>query len=278
MLSLPLDLLAVALAVVVAVVGMPHGGLDHRFGRALLRPRFGRRWWAVFLAAYLGTAASVVCGWFVLPALTTGLFFLISAWHFGDDSTGRQPPKMVDGGMVIWIPLLFRPIEVAGLLVWVIPNGDPSRVLVGVEMAQPLLWAIGIFFIGCLPFEVSVDAAGRKVAFAILFATLPTLASFTMYFCGWHSTRELAGLAKQAVPARPWHGLRMVLLAAAPMAALAVGATAVFAAVFAGGRELEPVLVQAVFLGLSAVAVPHILLQDVVRRRGVNPFQPETVS
>ena len=232
----------------------------------------------VFLAAYLGAGGAVVAGWLSLPTITVVLFFLISAWHFGEDQNYQQPAKIVDGGMAIWIPLLFRPTEVAGLLVWVIPNGDPARVAVGVEMAQPLLWAIAIFFIGCLPFETSVDSAGRKVAFAILFAMLPTLASFTLYFCGWHSTRELAGLAMQADPARPWRGLRLVLLAAAPMAALAVAATAVFAAVLAGDRELEPVVVQAVFLGLSAVAVPHILLQAVVRQRGVNPFQPESVS
>jgi len=260
------------------MVGMPHGGLDHRFGRALLWPRFARLWWAVFLVAYLGAAGVIVCGWFVLPALTTGLFFLISAWHFGDDSSGLQPLKIVEGGMVIWIPLLFRPLEVVGLLVWVIPNGEPFSVLAGLEMVQPLLWAILIFFIGSLPFELSLDAVGRKVAFAILFTTLPTLASFTLYFCGWHSTRELAGLANQADPARTWRGLRLVLLAAAPMSAIAVLATAFAAVVFAGDRELEPVLVQAVFLGLSAVAVPHILLQEAVRRRGLNPFQTESVS
>ena len=66
-----------------------------------------------------------------------------------------------------------------------------------------------------------------------------------------------------------------MLTAAAPMVALAVAMIVIFAVLFAGDRKLEPVLVQAVFLGLSAVAVPHILLQEVVRRRGVNPFQPE---
>lgn len=278
MLSLPMEFLAVALAGMVAVIGMPHGGLDHRLGRVLLRPLLARRWWVVFLVAYLGAAGAVICGWFVLPALTAVLFFLISAWHFGDDATGRQPSKIVEGGMVVWIPLLFRPSEVAGLLVWVIPNGELSRVLAAVEMVQPLLGAIAIFFIGCLPFEVSIDSAGRKVAFAILFATLPTLASFTLYFCGWHSSRELAALANQADRARPWRGLRLVLLAAAPMAAMAVAATALVAVVFAGDRKPEPVLVQAVFLGLSAVAVPHILFQEVARWRGVNPFQPESVS
>jgi len=277
-LSPPLEPVAFGLMVAVAMVGIPHGGLDHRFGRVILRPRFGPMWWLVFLAGYLSVAGVVIAGWFLMPAITVVLFFVISAWHFGDKHDGRQPLNVVLGGMVIWIPLLFRPNEVTGLLYCVIPNGNLEQVGAGVKMAQPLLWSIAIFFIGCLLFEVSVDAVGRKVAFAILFATLPTLASFTLYFCGWHSMRELAGLANQADPSRPWRGLRLVLLAAAPMSAMAVLATAFVAAVFAGDRELEPVLVQAVFLGLSAVAVPHILLQEVVRLRGVNPFQPESMS
>ena len=275
MIDLPPVILAGGLAALVAAVGMPHGGLDHKCGRAILWHRFRQRWWMVFLAAYLGVAGLVFAGWFLLPAATVVLFFGISAWHFGDDATGTQPAKIVEGGMVIWLPLLFRPTEVAGLLTWVIPDGDPARVTAGVEMARPLLWAVAIFFVGRLPFEASADAAGRKIAFAILFAVLPTLASFTLYFCGWHSTRELTGLAKQSDPTRPWRGLRRVLTAAAPMVALAVAMIVIFAVLFAGDRKLEPVLVQAVFLGLSAVAVPHILLQEVVRRRGVNPFQPE---
>ena len=275
MIDLPPVVLASGLAVLVAAVGMPHGGLDHMCSRALLRLRFGRGWWMVFLAAYLGAAGLIVAGWFLLPAVTVVLFFAISAWHFGDDPNAEQPARTVEGGMVIWVPLLFRPTEVTGLLAWVIPDGDPARAAAGVGLAQPLLWAIAVFFAVRLPFEATADAAGRKVAFALLFAMLPTLASFTLYFCGWHSTRELAGLAKQADPARPWRGLRRVLTSAAPMAGLAVAATAALAVTFAGGRELEPVLVQGVFLGLSAVAVPHILLQEVARQRGVNPFQPE---
>ena len=270
--------LVILLAVSVALVGMPHGGLDHRCGRALLKPRFRQWWWLVFLAAYLGTAFLIVAGWFLLPSLTVVLFFVISAWHFGDDLSAEQPSKIVEGGMVIWLPLLFRPNEVASLLAWVIPNGDQARVTAGVEMVQPLLWATAVFFAVRLPFEATPDAAGRKVAFALLFAVLPTLASFMLYFCGWHSTRELALLARRADPTRPWHGLLRVLTVAGPMAALAVAMTMMFALVFAGDRETEPVVVQAVFMGLSAVAVPHILLQEMVRRCGVNVFEPETMA
>lgn len=259
-------------ALVIAVVGMPHGGLDHVFGRAVFKPMLGRWWLAAFGLFYLGTAALVIAGWFVAPALTVVLFFLISAVHFGDDPGVSQPARTVCGGMVIWVPLLFRPTEVAGLLCWVIPSGDVIRVSDGITAAEPVLWALAAFFVGWLPFAPGAGSAVRNIVFATMFAVTPTLVGFAVYFCGWHSTRELVALVRRADPVNPRRGLRRVMVLAAPMAGLAVVATAAAAWWFADGRELQPVVVQAVFLGLSAVAIPHILLHAVARFRRANPF------
>ena len=268
--------MVVGLAVLVAVVGMPHGGLDHLFGRELFRPLLGRYWFAGFGLAYLGIAGLVVAGWFAFPLLTVAMFFLISAVHFGDEAGVRQPLRTVEGGMVIWVPLLFRQSEVAELLAWVVPGGDIERTRAAVNAVQPLLWAVAVFFVVSLPACNTVASVARKVGFATLFAVAPTLVSFAVYFCGWHSTRELMELARRADPSNPWRGLTRVMTAAAPMAASAVVATGITAWWFADGREFQPVLVQAVFLGLSAVAVPHILLHAAARWTGADPFPLES--
>lgn len=70
-------------------------------------------------------------------------------------------------------------------------------------------------------------------------------------------------------------GFKRVALAAAPLALLAAGLAAGGAWAFSAGREVGPVVVQAVFLGLSAVAVPHILLHAVAARSGADPFSAE---
>ena len=57
------------LAVLVALIGLPHGAADHRFARPRLEPVLGMAWLPVFLAGYLGVAVLVVCGWFVAPAV-----------------------------------------------------------------------------------------------------------------------------------------------------------------------------------------------------------------
>ncbi len=269
---------AALFAAAVAVVGMPHGGLDHLVGRAVFQPAAGRWWRTAFLFAYLGVAAVVVAGWVFAPAVTVVLFFAISAVHFGDDPE-QGCLAVVDGGLVVWVPLLARPDEVAGLLAWVVPGGDVEVVRRAVGDARPLLMVlVGVFAAHLLSliWRGRMWAAVRPALFAGLFATVPVLVGFGLYFCGWHSLRELAALSRRADPVRPWHGLAIVVRLAAPRAGLAVAATAVAAWWFAAGRDVTPVVVQAVFLGLSAVAVPHILLHAAARRLGADPFAGET--
>jgi hypothetical protein len=68
------------LALLVAVVGLPHGAADHRFARPRLEPLLGPVWSVAFLAGYLAIAGLIVLGWFVAPTATILVFFLASAW------------------------------------------------------------------------------------------------------------------------------------------------------------------------------------------------------
>jgi len=64
-------LTAALLALLVAVVGLPHGAADHRFAQPRLEPLLGMAWLPVFLCGYVAVAAVVACGWLVAPAVTT---------------------------------------------------------------------------------------------------------------------------------------------------------------------------------------------------------------
>lgn len=267
--------IACGLAAAVGIVGMPHGGLDHLFGRAMLVPHVGRWWRPAFAALYLGVAAVVVIGWITAPFVTLISFFLISAFHFGDADGRRGFSGILEGGMVIWVPLLTRPGEVSELSAWVIPNGDVVAIVDFFrDAAWPLCILAAVFanHLGWMMFRGEWWTAARLVLFAAAFAMLPVLVGFGLFFCGWHSTRELVELARRADPEKPWRGLRTVVALAAPRAAVVVAVSAFAAWWFAGDRDLTPVVVQAVFLGLSAVAVPHILLHVVSERVGADPF------
>ncbi|MCS6864580.1 MAG: Brp/Blh family beta-carotene 15,15'-dioxygenase [Gemmataceae bacterium] len=266
----------VTLAVLVAVVGMPHGGLDHRFGRALLRPALGPQWSIVFVASYLAVMMVVVAGWWWLPGLTVAGFVILSAVHFGLTEDRCDAPiglvrSALFGGMVVWVPALFWPAEFSRLLTWVIPHSSGGAEIIVAPAFQTMLAAMLPITLAWA-FATSLWCGIRVMVFIVLFAVTPPLVSFALYFCGWHSGIELYRLSRQANPHNVWSGLARVVRAAIPLASLAVVMIAVGGWVVARDRPLTPALVQTIFIGLSVVAVPHMLLHWMAIRRNLNPF------
>jgi Brp/Blh family beta-carotene 15,15'-monooxygenase len=173
--------------------------------------------------------------------------------------------------MVVWVPALARPAEFTRLLTWVVPGGRwPEHILF-----DP---AVRTFLAALLPVAAAAALAtsprcgARVVVFAAVFAAAPPLVGFALYFCGWHSGVELYRLARRANPASASAGLVRVVREAAPLTALAVLMIAAGWWAGAAGGPATPALVRTVFVGLSVVAVPHMLLHWAAARRGANPF------
>jgi Brp/Blh family beta-carotene 15,15'-monooxygenase len=271
-----------ALATLVALVGMPHGGLDHLVGRALLRPFFGSCWACAFVTGYLTMMVLVLTAWVIFPVLTLTGFVLLSAVHFGtaDTNLNRYPGGLMItallGGMVVWVPALFQPSEFGRLLTWVVPRESWLEDFLQEPRIRSVLWCMLFLTLVCSVTRPLSEAL-RVVSFAGFFALVPPLVGFLIYFCGWHSPIELLRLARQANPEHPSTGLGQVLWNALPLSALAVGFGIVGWIVTAGNRPLEPGVVRVVFVGLSVVAVPHMLLSLAAERRNVNPFAIEGV-
>ncbi len=128
--STGIDLLLLASALAVAIVGVPHGGLDHWLGRRLLTPYFARTLVADVLSCLLAVALVTAGCWVAFPVVTILLFFIASAWHFGREDGKAQPMRKLSklqslvahgnaiavGGLAIWIPSLMRPEELQALL------------------------------------------------------------------------------------------------------------------------------------------------------------------
>jgi Brp/Blh family beta-carotene 15,15'-monooxygenase len=259
----------------VSLVGLPHGGLDHRVGTSLFSKfcqniSLSR---VAFYVSYLSVAAAVVAGWYLMPVATVVIFFAMAAWHFGleeEDFHGDLKPLenlgvAVRGGMVIWCACLFRPAEVTTLLNMISPLRDSNvgAIVSSVAMASPVFFVLlAADFYRCYRRGTSRTAglqALRLVSFMVMFAVCPVLLSFAIYFCGWHSIRGLVHLKES------FQGTdSQFFLALVPMSLLAI-------ALFAGGvlffqtqQSLGDAAVRALFIGLSAVAVPHLLLHVAV--------------
>jgi len=280
-------------AVMVALVGVPHGGLDHWTGRRLLESRFENRWWMMFFPGYLSLSAIVALFWVYFPVATVVGFFLVSAWHFGrEDQYSSMSQKLTSrftaatkhvsaialGGLVIWIPAIFRPDEMEQLLRIIVPGDSETQTkqIVSITnwIAMVMCPLAGLFY--CLRLMVQGRDWNALVvpATAVLAATTPILVSFTAFFCLWHSILGLSRLRIQ-------EGISGVafLRSVLPLSVLAVCGVAISGWWFIAatkGSSIDTVLasLQTLFIGLSAIAVPHLLLHEWSDSTGLKaPYQ-----
>lgn len=252
-----------ALAPLVALLGVPHGALDHRLA-GLLWPLGTPRQHLAFLAGYLGSAAAVLVLWIAAPAAALALFLGYSALHFSDDWRGELPfaGRALAGLAIVAAPAAAHGPEVAAIFSGLAPPGGAAAVASALgragEAALPalaLLVAIETRRRPALALELASIAAAALL--------LPPLAYFAVYFCGVHSPRHLLS-ASAALGLGPARGA----LAALPITLVTLAGAAVAAAVLsARGAAADAVTLKAVFIGLAALTVPHMILVDRVWQR-----------
>ena len=281
------------LAVLVALIGLPHGAADHRFARPRLEPVLGMAWLPVFLAGYVAIAVLVVCGWFVAPAATVVLFFLASAWHFGQEEPRfpvgprglRAVFRFARGGLVIWTPLVFHAEDVAAVLGLVAPGGSGPAIQHATSLLTACSWIMLSLAAAAWTLQGSAATARtgqrRRVLLAdtalvaslvVLFAVASPLVSFPVYFCGWHSARGLERLRREL--GESWPELARSL---APLTVGAIALVGLAAWLVLGGADWNGTLIRATFVGLSAVAVPHLLLHGVAPLCEASDRRPQSL-
>ncbi len=258
--SLPVQLLAIA--PLVAVVGLPHGAYDGVLGERLSRPRFGRAWPVVFASGYLGLAGAVVLIWWAMPVVALLAFLCYSAVHFGLEETEGTPAAswadvLALGALPIAMPAAGHPVQVAALFGWLLPAGvGVSPQLVRLAASPPAVAA-----------TAWVLARHRRpvhIAMAAVLLTAPPLIGFAVYFCLWHSFAHAASIAAGIDPVRPGAAWKKFVRRSLPATALSAAVAVVAAVWLARSIGIGPATARAVFITLAALTVPHMLLDRLV--------------
>ncbi len=260
-LSPQLELIVVA--VLILVLGVPHGALDTIFAKELygIRTLSG---WLQFSLLYLLLAALVVGLWLWQPGLFLLGFLAISAAHFsGDPLQGVPwPARLFYGGSVILLPTIGHAQEIGRLF----------GLLVGDATATPLVpwlrwlawpWLVGLALASLWQTRHDFWTALEMAAAGILAIVAPPLVSFVVFFCGMHSARHI--LRTMNFSGRSsWRYVAGAALL--PMAGVLAGSA--LAWVFLRDTALDARVVQVVFVGLAALTVPHMVLVERVRLSG----------
>lgn len=232
--------------------GVPHGAVDHMVPFWLDRTPASPARMATVLTSYLAVGAVAILAFFVAPTFAVLVFFVVSLLHFGRGEVvfaaerARRPvPRpardasavLAHGAAVVVLPYAVWHEEARVLLVElapavVDPPGAVLTALVAVTAAL-VLWALVRLVQG----RRLVEAAELGLV-VVLFAAVPPLAAFGVYFGAWHALRHTARLVEVASAAAPasarrptaWAVRRYLLHAALPTAVALGAITAVWSA------------------------------------------------
>jgi len=268
---LPFALGAIAIA-------MWHGAYDQVQAEQVLAPSLGKRWVMVFLVGYAALAAVTLLGWYLLPRLSLWLFLAYSSWHFGTEPEERTPrllpavTAMAFGAVPIvaacgWHPSAVTPIFTEMLRGTAVPAhraGELTQTLAKLFLPITAVAATGIAY-GLLgrAWRQRIELLGIVALELALFRFCDPLLAFAVYFCCWHTPEHLLATSLpvepgESVRSRAGHNLRAGF---GPW----LLSLALLGAAFAFGRHRALAYEAEIFIVLSALTVPHMVLNELRR-------------
>jgi len=273
---IPLGWQLILLGLGVVSIGMPHGAMDHRVAEVCIKPRLGVRaaqWRKYFAVGYLGLAAIVLLGWATLPLLTLVVFLLYSAVHFGLGDDGHTPVRaaVFRGAVPILLPLAIRPLESGELLSIVAGHAVDLVPLQGALIAAALLCVIVTLVRAVLyhaPRRAALIACELLLLVVANWVASPLIA-FGLYFVLLHASRHMIDLADWLAPGDVRSGLKRVGRECWPLTLITLAGMSV-ALFFIPRDSMEAGVVRVLFVTLSALTVPHMIVTAIASRRGLS--------
>lgn len=204
-------------AVTGALIGIPHGAVDHVLpawwsvapaGDRSRSRRAAAARMGIFALVYAALATLALAAFLLLPTPTLMVFLVVSAAHFGRGevvTSAERAGRSVPTALADWPVSLAHGLSVVGLLLWARPESTGrylrplSAPLADVATATrgPGLLLVTLAVAGG---ALVLLTSGRSLELAELllvagtFALAPPLAAFGIYFGGWHAVRHTARL------------------------------------------------------------------------------------
>ena len=260
----------------VLIVGVSHGSLDHLKGKKLLK-LFNIKSTYIFYITYILISAVVVVTWILLPSMTLIVFLIIASYHFGKEDTHflinnrsyfTQLLYFFKGFLIILAPLTFHFQETIAIFkLLLIDNEVFYSSLDFIEKNNIIQKGIVFSFLSSVILLLKNFEKKKFLIFFDYFSILTLnlyltpLIAFTIYFCFLHSIRHSISLAIELDPDSVVNGFRLFVKKALPLTIL----TAVFSFIalylLSYSNNLDSAILQIIFIGLASLTFPHILLE-----------------
>ena len=271
-----LNISSILCLLLILIIGISHGSLDHIKGKKLLR-LFSIKSTYIFYVIYILISAVVIVTWMILPSMTLILFLIIASYHFGKEDTQFlinnrsyfiQILYFFKGFLIILAPLYFHFQETIAIFKLLLINNETFYSSLDFIETNNVI-QIGIFcstlssiFLFLKNFEIKKFVVFLDY-FSILILNyyLSPLIAFTVYFCFLHSIRHSISLAIELDPNSIVNGFKLFVNKALPLTIL----TAIFSFIalylLNNSFNLDSAILKIIFIGLASLTFPHILLE-----------------
>ena len=260
----------------ILIVGVSHGSLDHLKGKKLLK-LFNIKSTYIFYITYILISVVVVVTWILLPSITLIVFLIIASYHFGKEDTHflinnrsyfTQLLYFFKGFLIILAPLTFHFQETIAIFkLLLIDNEVFYTTLDFIEKNNIIQKGIVFSFLSSVILLLKNFEKKKFLIFFDYFSILTLnlyltpLIAFTIYFCFLHSIRHSISLAIELDPDSVVKGFRLFVKKALPLTIL----TAVFSFIalylLSYSNNLDSAILKIIFIGLASLTFPHILLE-----------------
>ena len=271
-----LNISSILCLLLILIIGVSHGSLDHIKGKKLLR-LFNIKSTYIFYISYLLIAAIVILTWIILPSITLIVFLMIASYHFGKEDTQflindrsyfTQILYFFKGFLIILAPLYFHFQETIGIFKLLLIDNEvfysslnfiETNNVIQIGILCSTLSSIFLFLkdFEIKKFVVFLD----YFSILILNYYLSPLIAFTVYFCFLHSIRHSISIAIDLDPNSLVNGFRLFVKKALPLTIL----TAIFSFIalylLENSYNLDSAILKIIFIGLASLTFPHILLE-----------------
>ena len=239
------------LAVLVSLVGIPHGAMDPVIAKDVGLMNTVKSS-VLFLTAYLLIAVFVLVLFRMMPTPILVIFLLLSLYHFSVDwCVGNyRMQQMAMASLVITCPTLFHFDDVVTIFSILIPSVDASR----------LAYGIIVFFIIILPvllsefYSTNTEKKILSISVIVFSILLNPLLFFTVYFCFYHSPKHMVEIFSASQQSK----IQVVLITLLIM--ICTLALAVLAFHHLSYDTISDSLTATVYLGLLSLTFPHMIL------------------
>ena len=265
----------------ILIIGVSHGSLDHIKGRKLLKI-FQINNIITFYTSYFLLAVTIIILWVLLPTVVLIAFLIVASFHFGKEDTQflidnnsylNQFLFFFKGSLVILAPLYFNFNETVSIFkLLLIENESFYQSLNVIENNNFLIIGIVLSALSSIILFFKKFELRKFTIFFDYFSIIiinmhfSPLIAFTIYFCFLHSIRHSISLITELDQKSLRNGLLVFIKKATPLTIL----TSIFCLIglyfLNNNYNLDSAILKLIFIGLASLTFPHILLEYLIEK------------